>query len=280
MINFRSVSDMDMLIREKLSCIPTVDCVVGIPRSGMLPATLIALYLGKPLMSIERLGKIGMAVGFSERLPVLTPIRRVLIVDDSCDSGNAMRKAKKFISPFVGDLQIIYCAIYATQKAIDSGEINFYFEKLEQTRLFEWNILDHNILENSCMDLDGVLGVDPQPYENDDGEMYITFLRTAEPLFIPHYTIDSIVTCRLEKYRPQTEEWLRKHRVNYKKLHMMDLPDAETRKQQSKYSEYKADIYTQTGNVLFIESDDSQAQRIFAITDRPVYCVSTNKFYQ
>ena len=244
MIHFRSVADMDMLIRGNLTHIPDVDCVVGVPRSGMLPATLIALYLGKPLMSIDNIHK-HTTVGYSERLPLLTYIKRVLVVDDSCDSGNAMRKVKKdlIISEVTNELEFIYCAVYATQRAIDDGEIDFYFERVDQPRVFEWNILDHNILQNSCVDMDGVLCADPMPYENDDGEMYRTFLEKAEPKFIPHYTIDSIVTCRLEKYRPQTEEWLRKHNVKYRNLFMMNYPNAVARQQQGRYTEFKAEIY-------------------------------------
>ena len=49
-MNFRSVSDMDRVIREKLSLIPSdVELIVGVPRSGMLPATLLAVYLNLPL---------------------------------------------------------------------------------------------------------------------------------------------------------------------------------------------------------------------------------------
>ena len=280
MIHFRSVTDMDMLIRGNLSNIPTVDCVVGVPRSGMLPATLIALYLGKPLIPIEQLSK-GVSIGFSERLPALHFINRVLVVDDSCDSGNAMRKVKNYMSELgLNKFSFIYCAVYATQQAIDGKEIQFYFEKVDQPRVFEWNILDHNILQNSCVDMDGVLCADPMPYENDDGEMYSVFLENAQPKFIPHYTIGAIVTCRLEKYRPQTEEWLRKHNVKYQHLYMMNYPNAVARQQQGRYAEFKAEIYAKSHAVLFVESDIHQAQRVWTITTKPVYCVSSNTFYQ
>ena len=281
MINFRSVLDMNMLIRNNLSHIPNVDCVVGVPRSGMLPATLIALYLGKPLMSIDNIHK-HTTVGYSERLPLLTYIKRVLVVDDSCDSGNAMRKVKKdlIISEVTNELEFIYCAVYATQRAIDNGEIDFYFERVDQPRVFEWNILDHNILQKSLVDLDGVLCDDPTDEENDDGERYIRFLKSARPKFIPHYKLKGIVTCRLEKYRTLTDEWLKAHNIKYDTLIMMNVRDTKTRQQLGAYADFKAHYYSHSDAELFIESDSAQAQRIWAIANKPVYCVNSNLFYR
>jgi len=37
------------------------------------------------------------------------------------------------------------------------------------------------------------------------------------------------VTCRLEKYREETEAWLDEHGVTYDNLVMMDHPDMEAR---------------------------------------------------
>ena len=96
MINFRSVDDMNQLIKAKLHTIPNVDCIIGVPRSGMLPATLIALYLGKPLISIEQLGS--QSNQFTNRIPLNNlAIKKALVVDDSCFSGNAMNKVREYL---------------------------------------------------------------------------------------------------------------------------------------------------------------------------------------
>ena len=283
MLNFRYVDDMDMLIRSKLAELPQVDCIVGVPRSGMLPATLMALYLGKPLISIEQLSYITSDKNYkySARAFSEAKIRRILIVDDSCDSGNAMNKVKvslALIQSVVAQFDIFYCAVYVTAQGMK--HVDFYLEQVDQPRVFEWNILDHNILQRSCVDMDGVLCVDPTPEENDDNERYLAFLANAKPLFIPHYQIHSIVTCRLEKYRPMTEKWLKEHGVSYKNLYMLDLPDAHARRTWGQYSEYKADIYKKSGTELFIESECFQAQMIWSMASpKPVYCVETNQFY-
>ena len=51
---YRSISDMNNIILRNLHIFPhDIDLVVGIPRSGMMPANLIALYLNKPYTDID-----------------------------------------------------------------------------------------------------------------------------------------------------------------------------------------------------------------------------------
>ena len=140
--------------------------------------------------------------------------------------------------------------------------------------------MDHLILESSCVDLDGVLCIDPTPEQNDDANNYREFIRTAKPKFIPKHKIKAIVTCRLEKYRTETEKWLKAHNIQYEHLYMLDLPDKATRQKLNMYGKYKADIYKQTKAVLFIESSPKEAIEIHSITLKPVYCLGDGYFYK
>ena len=278
MLNFRSVDDMDNIIRRKLTSIPDCDCVAGVPRSGMLPASLIALYLNKPLISVDQIGQKD-PDKFTERIPLPKEINTVLVVDDSCHTGNALFKVKKRLEPYKKFMRFIYAVVYVTEAS--KHIVDFYFEEVEQPRVFEWNIMDHIILSNSCVDMDGVLCEDPTPEENDDGEKYRWFLANAKPKFIPHHAIGAIVTCRLEKYRKQTEDWLRRYGVKYNQLFMMDYPDAATRRAAGNHAQYKLNIYNSTNTILFIESDEYQATWLSSMSSssKPVYCVKTNHFY-
>ena len=279
MLNFRSVSDLDQLIRSNLSKIPKVDCIVGIPRSGMLPATLLALYLGKPLLSIEQMSHM-VTNKYSSRVLLGTSIRNILIVDDSCNNGNTLRKVRSslaLIDSIVSQFNIKYCAIYVSEKG--KNFVDFYLEQIEQPRVFEWNILDHDILVNSCVDLDGVLCENPTGKENDDSENYRQFISCAKPKFIPQHRIKAIVTCRLEKYRELTEAWLKAHKINYGELYMMNIETAEERRRLNCYAEFKAKVLEKVKATLFIESDSKQAQQISLFSNKPVYCVDTNTFY-
>jgi uncharacterized HAD superfamily protein len=160
------------------------------------------------------------------------------------------------------------------------GILDFYFEYIPKPRLFEWNIYHHNLVRKSAFDIDGVLCFDPTEAENDDGETYLSFLLNARPKFIPTLPIHTLVTSRLEKYRSQTETWLRKHNVIFSQLIMLDLPSKEERKRINVYAKHKADIYNNNDElVLFFESSEKQAQNIFSITGKPVFCVETNKLF-
>lgn len=283
-MNFRSVRDLNLLIKRQLHNIPKLDAVVGIPRSGMLPASLIALYLGKPLLTIEQLFTGGDYWGqLTNRINVTKNTSNtgtILVIDDSCNTGRAMKYVKERIKTFIPEVKVIYSAIYATEEACQY--LDFFFDICPLPRVFEWNIMDHIFLENACVDLDGVLCENPEPYQNDDGVVYLNFIRNTRPKFIPQHKIKAIVTCRLEKYREETETWLKAHNIKYDKLYMMQYNTAHERMRAGNHSKYKAQIYSEseTGTCLFIESEDSQAYGINYITHKPVYCLGSGRFYE
>ncbi len=186
-----------------------------------------------------------------------------------------MRKVKTKIKEANLPFEIFYGAVYVTP--LGTKEVDFWYEIVNPPRVFEWNIMHHNILLNSCVDLDGVLCRDPRPEEDDDGPRYKEFIKNAEPLVIPTKTIGWIVTCRLEKYRKLTEEWLKKHGIKYKHLVMLDLPDKETRQKLRIHARYKAQVYKSTGAELFIESSKDQSIEIARLSRKPVFCFETGE---
>ena len=270
MLNYKSIEDLNKTIFNNIHKFPkNIDLIVGIPRSGMLPANLIALYLNKPYTDIESFkeGKI-YASGNRGNLFKNNEIKTVLIVDDSYNTGSAMNKAKQSLKGL--NYKFIFSAIYSSHK---TQNIDVYCELVPMPRIFQWNMFHHGYLSYSCMDIDGVLCRNPTPEENDDGEKYHKFLLTAEPKFIPTVKVKTLITCRLEKYRPETLFWLKKHNVKYDNLIMLDLPDANTRRIWGKYGEYKANEYKKPNYMFFIESSLNEAKTIFNITHKPVFCV-------
>ncbi|MDE5838742.1 MAG: phosphoribosyl transferase [Paramuribaculum sp.] len=272
-MEYRSISDMNQLILKNLSKIPpNIDLVVGVPRSGMLPANLISLYLNIPFTDIDSFTE-GRIYSSGERGKELSElnIKRILIVDDSIASGNAQNKAKAKLKDIANKYDLFWGVVFATTKTKDM--VDFYCEIIDSQRVFQWNIFHHGILANSCFDLDGVLCEDP-PID-DDGDLYINYLKNATPLFIPTVPIGTIVTCRLEKYRDITVEWLKKHNVKYDKLIMLPFKTKEERTKWGKHGTYKGEFIKKSNNVLFIESSLSQAQEINRISDIPVFCTET-----
>ncbi len=278
-MNYRSIADLNNIIRKRLSDIPRdVDIIIGIPRSGLLPATIIALLLNKPLITINELTNDQIDTFSTRSLNYSYQYRKAFIIDDSCYSGTSMKRAREFIKEHLNsEMETIFAAVYVTKEA--TSLVDFYFEICEQPRFFEWNIMNHVAAMSSCYDMDGVLNLDPTDEENDDGPLYENFIKNAVPLFIPKYEIGAIVTSRLEKYRELTEEWLHKHGVKYKYLFMLDVPDKETRMRMGLHAPFKALVYDQIGAALFFESDDSQARYINESTNKPVYCTGSNRFY-
>lgn len=183
-MNYRSISDLNRIILKRLFIIPRdFDLIVGIPRSGMLPANLLALYLNKPYTDINSFinGHIYTAGARSQFFDIRN-YKKILVVDDSIASGAALEKCKESLKSFSSSFSISYCSIYVIpgkEKLVD-----YFFEVVPLPWYFQWNILNHTILEKACFDIDGVLCVDPTPEQNDDGEKYRDFVLHASPLFI------------------------------------------------------------------------------------------------
>jgi uncharacterized HAD superfamily protein len=153
--------------------------------------------------------------------------------------------------------------------------VDYCLEHVSTPRYFQWNIFNHTTLNKACFDIDGVLCVDPTDAQNDDGPKYRQFLLNAEPLYIPGTKLGTLVTSRLEKYRKETETWLRKHQIQYQELVMLDLPSAEARQKANNHSKHKAGHYSSSNYVLFVESDLRQAVEINRLTKKPVFCTQT-----
>ena len=181
--------------------------------------------------------------------------------------GKCKEKIKENLAS--ADKQIYYAAIYASSRSKDM--VDFYCEIIDGYRMFQWNFFHHSIVQHSCFDIDGVLCQNPPM--DDDGPIYTEFIKHAPALYIPTVEIDMLVSCRLEKYREVTEEWLRNNNVKYKKLVMLDFPDKETRVKWGKHGEYKGQVYKKCDNYLFVESSLVQAKKIFEITNKPVFCI-------
>ena len=280
-MRYVTISELSDIIRRNLWKIPhDIDLVVGVPRSGMLPATMIALYLNKQLSDIDsfiegRTYSVGLSRGESVNH---CAIKKVLIVDDSIHSGKAILNAKKKIeNSKEKSCNYYYCTPIAT--SFGSKMVDFFFIIIDEERVFEWNIYHHPILSHACVDIDGVLCADPTV--DDDGTIYKEFLGNANPLFIPTYKINTIISCRLEKYRYDTEKWLKANGVLYDNLVMLNLPDKASRLLWNKHGEYKGEYYKQKQDcIIFIESSLTQAKKIAEISNKQVYCVQTNEMIE
>lgn len=276
-MNYRSINDLNTKILEKLFVIPRdIDLIVGVPRSGMLPANLIALYLNLPYTDLQSfikgyIYKSGARKQFFNK----NEFKNILVVDDSIASGAALKKCKNDLKHLKANYNFKYLVIYSTTE--NQKYVDYSLENVPTPRYFQWNIFNHSGLENACFDIDGVLCVDPTEIENDDGNNYKTFLKNALPLYLPGSKIGTLVTSRLEKYRKDTENWLAVHNIQYSKLIMLDLPDMRTRQLKNNHAQHKSNEYQKNRYNLFVESNLNQAIEINRITNKPVFCTENFK---
>lgn len=278
MFGYVSLAQLSTAIRTQLHLLPEcVELVVGIPRSGMLPAYQIGLFLNRLVTDLHCfIADTPLSHG-STRKPSLAltwpqQARSILLVDDSMASGASMHRAVERIrsTGFAG--RIVTCAAIVTPSQRAAVDVSFI--AMPQPRVFEWNAFHHACVEDACFDLDGVLCVDPKEHDNDDGPRYRRFISGARPLFTPTLRIGHIVSARLEKYRDITEQWLTAHNIQYGALHLLDLPSKQERMRLRAHSTHKIDVYRQTGATLFYESDAAQAHEIARGSGKPVLCVN------
>lgn len=268
---YRNIADLNRTILANIDLIPAgTDLIVGIPRSGMIPAVLIAQALHLPYTDMHSFIAGQMPGPNNQEIPI-TPDRfkNIVMVDDSVASGNAIHKARALLINLEQLYSIRYCTIYIVPAKLKLVDI--YFEVLALPQIFQWNMFHHSVLEKSCFDIDGVLCEDPSLEQDDDGPLYLDFLMNAPPLYIPGCKIGTIVTSRHEKYRSHTEAWLAKHNIRYHQL-VMYSPRTGTKKEYESPAELKAGVYKSLHYFLFIESSLYQAQKINQLTGKPVLC--------
>jgi hypoxanthine phosphoribosyltransferase len=189
-MNYRSVADLNHDIVKSLYRIPAdIDVVVGIPRSGLLAATLVALALNLPLADIDGFaqGRL-LSSGVTRRRKALDQgfevLKHALVLDDSIHTGGSMAQARSKLAHLSPSISLTYLAIYGVDTA-SIANADIVFEIVPQPRVFQWNVMHHDILASACVDIDGVLCIDPTPEENDDGLEYLNFLSNARPLCLP-----------------------------------------------------------------------------------------------
>ena len=285
-----SYSDLHSLIQRNLWQIPnTVDLVIGIPRSGLMPASHIATSLNLPLQTLNEVSK----KLSTKQLFTIRGIwqsekpKHVLIVDDTSNTGLRMSQALELISNRWCGVEVTTLAICSARNSGFSPDIAF--TNSVTPRVFAWNMFNHDEMTSRiAVDLDGILCVDPANYQNDDGENYLSFIREAELKIKPIKQVRAIITGRLEKYRSETQEWLFTNSISCLELFMNDAPNAHYRRNEKfergalvvdQISDFKSRILSTLNPPLFVESNKNQAWNVHKITGINTYAFDDDEFF-
>ena len=248
--------------------------IVGIPRSGMLPASMIAMWLNLPLYFLDpqnNLLPMSAATKFGgiRMLDYKDSNGKLLVVDDTIYAGTAMNNIKSRLNE-----DAYFCSVYL--RPASELKPDFYARELNAPHLLEWNLFNCVYIEHALLDFDGILSPNV-PYEICiDEERYIEYIKNVKPFphRIPKTRCKGIVTARLEKYRDITEWWLEKYGVNYGFLKMYPTEDEDKRDKNhvEEASTFKAKIFSQSDAKFFIESEIAEAVRIGKKSGKFVIC--------
>lgn len=288
-MKYISIEDLSNTIRKNIWKIPNdIDFIIGIPRSGMICASIISCMMNVPLIDLNGF-LVGAKPSGGERLQFYnknhTQSNKVLIVDDTVWMGGAMKKVKSQLEQHT-EYNFIYSCVYLEGPAINSvdiflEDIRHYSNNFTESILHEWNIFQHHehLMQRWMFDIDGVFCLDPPSDHNE--EEYVKYIKNAIPLFIPKTRLGCLVTFRIIKFCDITKQWLADNNIQYNNLIMFNAQDRLTRDTSGISPGYfKGIIYKDNPNFnLFVESDDDQAQIIAQVSNKQVFCVKTNKMY-
>lgn len=274
---FRSYQDAASDIRKWLPHVPPISAVCGIPRSGTFVASVISQEMHVPLIPIEGLmeGDSGYYRStVSTRRAIGGKPGRVLVVDDTCYSGNHIREVRGILGEGV-----LYGALYGSDQAHGVPDVCGY--TLPPHHTFEWNLMRDCFAPRVLTDFDGVLCEDwGKPDDGPEWQpKYEKWLTEAKPLHRPgEFYLGGVVTARLGKYAKQSQEWLTKHGY---KVSALFTTECDTPSQRTGYwgpAKHKARVYMKLRQapvanqrpLLFIESSLHQASQIAQETHLPV----------
>jgi len=249
------------------------DAIIGVPRSGLVVASQMSIRMGVPLYAIGEYGPMCLGGGFRvrERNQSKEP-KKALLVEDSTASGRSMREAVEWMEESMVQWNVKKAAVYATPSQLSN--LDEYHRELDLPHLFEWNLIWNKVLMDGrkvAVDFDGILCPDFTPDQDDDGYKYIAAMEKAKCLVPSDTHLYAIVTARLSKYRPWTEDWLRRHGITCKHLIMGKWETKEDREKDC-IATYKADACKKLKAEMYIESCPIQADVIKNKSNIVVLC--------
>lgn len=286
---YKTTSDLIEATKKIVPQLPhDIMAVAGVPRSGMIPASVLSAWLHIPLFEINpTTGLVQLGHGSRGKHFKVRNNGRVLVVDDTIYRGGAMAHARNRTA----NVPSIYAATYV--RPGQQHRVDVFGEILPSPHLLEWNLLNNGVLTGNAqnkalqggwaIDFDGVLCHDCPRDGNDTvegDERYRQWILSAKPKFLSRMIyIPMIVTARPERFRSDTMTWLSQWGVNTKRLVMNQLPSFRERN-SSDIPGWKASVLESSDTCGYIESHDLPAQAIHRLWGKPVISLESGTVYQ
>lgn len=254
-----------------------LDAIIGIARSGILPAATIATFRQLPLYTVGR-NSGPFHAGHGNRMPDQKDAPKyAALIDDTQAFGGSMIQAHARCKELWPNTHFFRAVIYT------APHVRHLIERWHQVEpgsmILEWNFANAAHTEPYYWDLDGIICHDYTGPDND-GPEYLNFLSTAQPLYLPRrHPVRGIITARCETYRPQTTAWLQRHGVNYHALHMGPWQSANQRRHANQTAEWKAQLFKDSPATIFVESDQHLAEAIARLSGKPTLCPTLGRLF-
>ena len=259
---------------------PDTTAIVGVARSGMIPAAAIATHLHLPLLSVSVHGSV-QNLGTGYRLPdrVISAQERLIVVDDTACSGTTMPQAMKIVKKAFPGSSVASATVYSVPGYASS--LDYVGAILPMPHWLEWNLANCSLTTSMAFDFDGVLCDEIPADMDDDGERYAIAIANTRPRILPRREpVPLIVTARLKKYEAQTRAWLAEHGVRVEELIMGPWHSLADRNRAGEVSAFKAAVYKQHPELeLFVESCPTQAEEIARLSGKRTLCPSVGAVF-
>lgn len=239
------------LARDALKLIKFVppDCkaIIGIPRSGMIPASILAAHLQLPLGELQTDGKIRLlGAGGRGKFSYTkdNTYSKYFIVDDSCHGGGSLRKARaKCQEP---KQNCVWAVVYNRD---NHKEPDVWAVDLDH-HSFDWNIHNNGqvVGQTIIKGLSGGLAYSFDCFTNSERQI------------VPRLHKPPLVVATQSK--AYCEEWFKKWGIQVQNLIITDN-DSPVEFQKAKH--YKASNCS-----IFFEPDNNQCQAIANLSKKPV----------
>lgn len=217
-IRYRSVSDMCNRVTESLGTLPQdLDMVVGIPRSGLIAATLITLYRNLPMTDLDGLFEGRMIKSGRRSIEQINSEGRkckALVVDDSVGAGTQIRAARERLKSLEDRFEFVFAAVYVSEEG--ASLVDLPMEVCPQPRCFQWNVMNHYLMQRACVDVLALLRSDVAGEAVRQSRFPDLFEQT--PFFKPKYKLGSLVVPAEPSQREQVESWMDSHGLSCEHL--------------------------------------------------------------
>lgn len=260
----------DVLLVARKLALQQPSAILGVPRSGMIPASMLATMLNLPLYSLDQGGEVIRlrdGIRFRTAAHLSGPMA---VVEDSVASGHSFRELDQILPP---NGRYLKAAVYTTPSR--QTMLDAFGRVLPLPHWFEWNLWGQSALLDAfkvSADLDGLICENCPIDDDDDGPRYRTWMDGVQPLVFPNFSpLRAVITARLERYREATVAWLARYRIQYSDLIMGPWQSPAERTLQA-VAQWKADAVRSIGSAVYVESEPDLAIEISRRTDAAVIC--------